>query len=289
MCLMKDSMENIILCHGGVGSKERPLDDMKGIAEKAYSKNPLDSVVNAVVIMEDDPRFNAGTGSVIRIDGSVQMDAAVSIPGKFGSVIGIENVKNPVLVARDVMEKTPHIILSGSGAVQFARKLGYGEYDPKTERTISQYSKMVEALKKETTDNRYKIFKELIRNGIIDEPHDTVGAVARIDGKFAAAVSTGGASPMMRGRVGDVPIPGAGIFCGEKGAVVATGIGEEIAKRVLCHRIYERINTDKLENILREEIEYFGENLAGVIAVSHDEHAFFSNGSMGTDMFKIKV
>lgn len=283
-------MENILLCHGGVGSKNRSLPDMNGIAKNGWNQDPLTSVVNAVVIMEDDPNFNAGTGSVIRIDGSIQMDAAVSTPGRFGSVIGIEMVKNPVIVAKDVMEKTPHVMLAGSGAIDFARRCGHKPYDPKTPRSIEAYRKMIEGIKENMTENeKYIEFKKLIDSGLIEEPHDTVGAVARINGKFAAAVSTGGASPMMRGRVGDVPVPGAGIYCGDQGAVVATGIGEDIAKRVLCYRIYSKIGSMPLKTILEKEIGYFGETLAGVIAVSRNEMAYFSNGSMGTDLYAEKI
>lgn len=283
-------MENILLCHGGVGSKNRSLPDMNGIAKNGWNQDPLTSVVNAIVIMEDDPNFNAGTGSVIRIDGSIQMDAAVSTPGRFGSVIGIEMVKNPVIVARDVMEKTPHVMLAGSGAIDFARRCGHKPYDPKTPRSIEAYRKMIEGIKENMTENeKYIEFKKLIDSGLIEEPHDTVGAVARINGKFAAAVSTGGASPMMRGRVGDVPVPGAGIYCGDQGAVVATGIGEDIAKRVLCYRIYSKIGSMPLKTILEKEIGYFGETLAGVIAVSRNEMAYFSNGSMGTDLYAEKI
>ncbi len=283
-------MENILLCHGGVGSKNRSLPDMNGIAKNGWNQDPLTSVVNAIVIMEDDPNFNAGTGSVIRIDGSIQMDAAVSTPGRFGSVIGIEMVKNPVIVAKDVMEKTPHVMLAGSGAIDFARRCGHKPYDPKTPRSIEAYRKMIEGIKENMTENeKYIEFKKLIDSGLIEEPHDTVGAVARINGKFAAAVSTGGASPMMRGRVGDVPVPGAGIYCGDQGAVVATGIGEDIAKRVLCYRIYSKIGSMPLKTILEKEIGYFGETLAGVIAVSRNEMAYFSNGSMGTDLYAEKI
>ena len=112
-----------------------------------------------------------------------------------------------------------------------------------------------------------------------------MGAVARIDGKFAGAVSTGGASPMMRGRVGDVPLPGCGIYVGENGAVVATGIGEEIIRRMFCHNIYMQIGKESLRNILEREVEAFNGIEVGVIAVSRDEHASFSNTSMATGLF----
>lgn len=280
-------MSGVIIVHGGVGAKGRSLEDMNGVASKSKDDDPLKTVVNAVRYMEDDQRFNAGTGSVIRIDGSIQMDAAVAIPGSFGSVINIERVKNPVLVALDVMEKTPHIALAGSGAIDFARRSGYPDYDPVTEKARVAYKKMVDAIKDKTnTEERYSTIKKLIDDGLVEEPHDTVGAVAYVNGKFAAAVSTGGASPMMPGRVGDVPLIGAGIYCGLNGAVVATGLGEEIAKKLLCYRIYSRIGEEPLNRILMEEIDNMEGKLAGVIAVSRKEYGFFSNGAMPIDTFQ---
>ncbi len=280
-------MSGIIIVHGGVGSKGRSPEDMNGVASKSMDEDVLKTVVNAVVSMEDDPRFNAGTGSVIRIDGSIQMDAAVAVPGSFGSVINIERVRNPVLVALDVMQKTPHIAIAGSGAVQFARRSGYPDYDPVTEKARVAYKKMVNAINdKANEEERYATIKRLIEEGLVEEPHDTVGAVAYINGKFAAAVSTGGASPMMPGRVGDVPLIGAGIYCGLNGAVVATGLGEEIAKKLLCYRIYSRIGEEPLNKILMEEIDNMEGKLAGVIAVSRKEYGFFSNGAMPVDSFE---
>ena len=280
-------MSGIIIVHGGVGSKGRSPEDMNGVASKSMDEDVLKTVVNAVVSMEDDPRFNAGTGSVIRIDGSIQMDAAVAVPGSFGSVINIERVRNPVLVALDVMQKTPHIAIAGSGAVQFARRSGYPDYDPVTEKARVAYKKMVNDINDEANEEeRYATIKRLIEEGLVEEPHDTVGAVAYINGKFAAAVSTGGASPMMPGRVGDVPLIGAGIYCGLNGAVVATGLGEEIAKKLLCYRIYSRIGEEPLNKILMEEIDNMEGKLAGVIAVSRKEYGFFSNGAMPVDSFE---
>ena len=127
-------MRQIIL-HGGVGSSE----ELSGLLDKyaSYSINyetPLDAVVAAVKYMEDDLNFNAGTGSVMRLDGSIQMDAAVMVDGNFGSVINIEFVKNPVQVAREVMETSPHVILSGDGATKFATEKGHPHYDPSTDR-----------------------------------------------------------------------------------------------------------------------------------------------------------
>ncbi len=283
-------MSDIILIHGGAGSDTSYTERLMGYARASFVRgNALDSVVEAVRIMEDDPSFNAGTGSVKRLDGSIQMDAAVMIPGSIGSVVNIERVRNPILVAKAVMERTPHVMLSGDGATEFARRLGFPDYDPSTPRTEELYRKALAAITGQDTEApekyvNYRKFADILG---IPRNKDTVGAVARINGKFAAAVSTGGSSPMMRGRVGDSPIPGAGLYAGEKGAVVATGIGEEIIKRTLCYRVYEQIGSDDLSSILRKEIETFGNTLVGLIAVSEDSMASYSNSSMATGYAEI--
>ncbi len=266
---------DVLIAHGGASHRE----DLKKIVEKyAFNaieeKNALNAVIKAVMLMEDDPEFNAGTGSNMRVDGSIQMDAAVMVPGDFGAVINIEYVKNPVLVARDVMLRSPHMILAGDGALKFAHKLGYEYYDPSTEEAIKRREKVLQKLKNGEIPSYYhpQFLAEFLG--------DTVGAVARINGEFAAAVSTGGTSLTLRGRVGDSPIIGAGIYCGKKGAVVATGIGEEIMRRMLSFRIYNRIGEKCLEEICREEIEKFGDVPVGVIAISDEDACAISNRSM---------
>lgn len=281
-------MPDVLLLHGGVGSDSSRLNELNkkldGFASAGSpERSSLENVVNSVIKMEDDPDFNAGTGSVMRIDRSIQMDAAVMIPGDFGSVLGIESVKNPVLLARDVMEKSPHIMLATDGAVQFARSLGYEKYDPATEKARNRLEKVLKELDSNSGElsagaSHFKKFVDYRK--LLGESCDTVGAVARIDGKFAAAVSTGGSSPMMRGRIGDSPIIGAGIYCGTDGAVVATGIGEEIAKDLLCYKVYARIGTAPLSKILKEEVDKFGQTLVGLIAVDRNEYAHYDNGSM---------
>ncbi len=266
---------NALVLHGGASNKIELRERVEEFADIAFREgNALESVVKAVVLMEDDPLFNAGTGSNMRLDGSIQMDAAVMIPGNFGGVINIENVKNPVLVARDVMLKSPHLILAGDGAIKFARKMGYEYYDPSTDKAREKRDKIIEKLKNGEIPEYYhpKFFLEFLG--------DTVGAVARINGKFAAAVSTGGTSLTLRGRVGDSPIPGAGIYCGERGAVVATGIGEEIIKRMLSINVYNRMGEMPLEEICKEELEKFGDVPVGIIAVDENSECAQSNLTM---------
>lgn len=280
-------MPNVLLLHGGAGSDNSYTDALNryaGNTASRSSKDPLDFVVESVRFMEDDPSFNAGTGSVKRIDGSIQMDAAVMVPNSIGSVSAIERVRNPVLVAREVMLQTPHVMLTGDGAVKFARAMGFADYDPTTERTENIWKKMVDFFNGKDVElpERYSEYYRYAKIFGFPQHKDTVGAVARIGGKFAAAVSTGGSSPMMRGRVGDSPLPGAGLYAGENGAVVATGIGEEIIRKMMCYDIYREIGTRPLEQILKEKVESFGKVLVGVIAVSESEYASYSNSSMAT-------
>lgn len=267
-------MDAIIL-HGGASNRKELKIRVEEFAKIAFQeRDALNAVVKAVTLMEDDPLFNAGTGSNMRIDGSIQMDAAVMIPDNFGAVMNIEFVKNPVLVARDVMLKSPHLILAGDGAIKFARKMGYAHYDPATDRAREKKVRVLKKLKNGEIPEYYhpKFLLEFLG--------DTVGAVARINGEFAAAVSTGGTSLTLRGRVGDSPIPGAGIYCGENGAVVATGIGEEIIKRMLSINIYNSIGKKSLEEICKEELRKFRDIPVGIIAISKDEECAVSNLTM---------
>ena len=284
-------MENVILIHGGVGSDRSLSPDLDKIcAGINLRRSPLEAVVEAVAAMEDDRRFNAGTGSYPRIDGSIQMDAGVMYQGNFGSVIGLERTRNPIKVALSVMQDSPHNVLSGDGAIAFARSKGFEDYDPGTPETRAKWEKMMDQLRSGALEDNPKTM-QFIRKVNINSilKYDTVGAVARIDGKFAAAVSTGGSWPMLRGRVGDVPIIGSGFYAGENGAVVATGIGEEIMKRILCFRVYNRIGNDPLQQILKEEIDYFGDVTVGLIAVTEDEYGSYANKQMATGILKSEI
>jgi L-asparaginase / beta-aspartyl-peptidase len=245
------------VAHGGVGSDPKASAGCRTAVDAALevlrkTDDPVQAAVAGVVVLEDDPRFNAGTGSVVRLDGSIQMDAAVmSSDGRFGAVAGIERVKNPVLVALAVRE-TPHLLLAGDGATRFARALGHGDFDPATAERVAAAEKLKARIKQADPT-----LPEFWRNGAWHarwnyalspaalglSPHergsDTVGLVVRsADGRFAAALSTGGTAAMLRGRVGDVPILGAGLFAGPHGASAATGTGERITEVLLARTCY---------------------------------------------------
>ena len=215
--------------------------------ELARSNDPLAAAVRGVTVLEDDPRFNAGTGSMVRLDGSIQMDASVmDSSGRFGAVAGLERVKNPVLVARAVLD-TPHLLLMGDGATRFARALGHADYDPATPQRRLATETIKEKIRRAAPDLpefwrtsqwkkhwNYALSPEALRLDPRDAGTDTVGVAVRApDGRFAVALSTGGTAVMLRGRVGDVPIYGAGLYAGPHGTAAATGTGERIMETML--------------------------------------------------------
>ncbi len=179
-------------------------------------KSALDAVVHSVRYLEDDQRFNAGIGSQLRVDGrTIQLDAScMTSTGKFGAVACVEGIQNPVDIARGVLLHSPHILIMGEGARIFAKEInipvmplnGHGE--TKTPQDDSAPS------------------------------CDTVGAVAFDGLTFSAALSSGGLKNAAIGRVGDVPLPGCGLFCGSTGAVACTGDGEFIALKTLAKEVY---------------------------------------------------
>jgi len=232
------SVRPLLVTHCGAGSDASVQDAAEAAAKRGFEVlrrggRALDAVVEAIALLEDDPRLNAGTGSRMRIDGRIQMDAAVmDWDLEAGAVAAIEFVKNPIRVARDVLE-TPHILLVGQDATAFARSKGHAYYDPSTPESRRKLEESLRRIKEGRLPRYARKWKGL-------NLHGTVGAVARDRrGRFAAGTSTGGTSFMMPGRVGDTPIIGSGLYAGPHGAVSATGIGEEIMKRVLSKAVYD--------------------------------------------------
>lgn len=241
--------------HGGAGSPRARMDGTDRAAAKALAAlragaNALDAALAGVVVLEDDPRFNAGTGANIRLDGrTIQMDAACmdGATGGFGAVAALEGVRNPVLVARKVMD-TPHILIVGEGATRFARAMGFPAYDPTCAENRARFERVLSILKGSDPRQldawqRYDWkggwnFPTLLKEAL-GSP-DTVGCVTRdTAGRFAAAISTGGTTITFYGRVGDVPMYGAGIYAGPKGAVACTGNGEDIVKHLVAKTTYD--------------------------------------------------
>jgi beta-aspartyl-peptidase (threonine type) len=246
-----------IICHGGAGT----IDDKaayaagltaaidEGFRLLRQSANAMEAVVAAVRIMEDNPLFNAGTGSDLTIEGLIEMDASLMTQdGRFGGVAGIWGVKNPILVAEKVMTETDHLLLCGFGATEFARRMGFEEYNVITERALARLQRVTEHGSKHFHKQNRQRFPSGLPPASADTTSEsqtgTVGAVARDKhGSIAAATSSGGIVGRMRGRVGDAAILGAGTYAGLSGAVSCTGHGEEIMRRLLARDIVGRMET----------------------------------------------
>lgn len=246
-------MTPAVICHGGAGALLKPEDygtALAAVLEQAYrllrqSGHAMEVVIEAVRLMEDDPVFNAGTGSYPTLDGRIEMDAAVMTQdGRFGGVCCISNVRNPVLVAAKVMTETDHLLLCGEGATEFARTMGFGEYEPLTEKGLNA----LDRLKREGSGYYPKLNRRLGvpgGDGAAAAPGaGTVGAVA-LDkyGKLAVATSSGGTVGRLRGRIGDTAVPGAGIYAGPTGAACCSGHGELILRLMLAKNVVDRTTT----------------------------------------------
>jgi len=186
----------------------------------ATGGSAVDAVCAAVVVLEDDPLFNAGTGSTLNRHGDAEMDASVmaGVGLRCGGVAAIRRVRNPILVARRVMEETPHVLLAGRGATAFARSQGFRNYDPAARKS------------------------RLRLRGALAAAAGTVGAVALDgEGRLAAATSTGGTALKLPGRVGDSPVPGAGNYATPSAAASATGRGELILRHAVTKSLCDRV------------------------------------------------
>ncbi|MEN3186309.1 MAG: isoaspartyl peptidase/L-asparaginase family protein [Atribacterota bacterium] len=236
----------VIIVHGGVCLDEvtEAYDCLVRACLQGWkaleTSEAIDGVEEAVKVLEDDPRLNAGTGAFPNLLGEVEMSASIMKDDfSCGGVAGIKNIKNPISVARAVMERTRHVLLVGEGANLFARLLGFEPYNPVGELTIRTLQKSVERAKKEK-DSIYRYYLERARDRLRRIHLGTVGAVA-LDrgGHLAAGTSTGGVEMQLPGRVGDSPIVGCGTFAWEWGGVSMTGEGEGIVKLGLARKIGE--------------------------------------------------
>jgi L-asparaginase / beta-aspartyl-peptidase len=207
---------------------EAALDAGHAVLERGGSS--LDAVTAAVCLLEDDPLFNAGRGAALTRDGAAELDAAI-MDGKqmrAGAVASVRHVKNPVELARRVMEKSRHVLLVGAGAEEFA-------LEEKFVLVPNHYFRTAERLEQLESEQRGERVSDLVP----PPPQGTVGAVARdTQGNLAAATSTGGMSNKRPGRVGDSPIVGAGTYA-RNGvcAVSATGHGEYFIRTVAAYHV----------------------------------------------------
>ena len=250
--------------HGGAGTIAQATPDIEapyhaalreaiaaGETILAAGGNALDAVVAAVVAMEDCPLFNAGRGSVYTSDGTHEMDASV-MDGhglRAGAVTCVRTIRNPVRLARAVMENTPHVLLTDEGAERFARECGIEtappEYFAVEDRMQQLLRARAEAAGARLDHDLASVPKEPIDP---DSKFGTVGAVARDHcGNLASAVSTGGMTNKRTGRVGDTPVFGAGCYADNRTVAVATtGTGEYFMRAVTAYDVAARMDYAKL-------------------------------------------
>ena len=244
----------VLVIHGGAGVIERAkmtpekeagyrsglsaaLDAGCAVLERGGSS--LDAVTAAVRTMEDDPQFNAGRGAVLNHEGDAELDAAI-MDGNgphAGAVAGVRHVKNPIELARLVMEKSPHVLLVADGAEEFALEQGVVLVPRSYFRTTARERELEEERRAE--QGRAAAAPATRIDTAAAGSMGTVGAVA-LDraGNLAAATSTGGLTNKMHGRVGDSPLIGAGTFANnESCAVSGTGQGEYYIRAVVAHDV----------------------------------------------------
>lgn len=285
----------LVVVHGGAGGSRADDEGCLSAARRGMAdmgKGALAAATAAVVALEDDGRYNAGSGSVLCLDGAtIEMDAAVmDSNGKLGAVACIQRVRNPVLVARAVAD-TPHWLLAGDGAERFARIAGFPPHYHVSERTRRKHDELLRKLGGAQTalpgvaNQAFSHYWNYAAPPQFETADgcDTVGAVARDSaGNFAAACSTGGSAPSLLGRVGDTPVIGSGFYAGKLGAVTVTGIGEHIVRRLLAHTVYQWLAQGMpMEEALEAGIALFPREIdVGIIAVSRSESGARSNKDM---------
>jgi beta-aspartyl-peptidase (threonine type) len=257
----------IVYAHGGVSGRvktEPPLD--RFVAAGAARPLCLDAVENSVRELEDDPLFNAGFGSVLNIEGGLEMEAGIVL-GRTGRVGAVANVtvRHPVSLARRVLEETPHVLLTGAGAQALGSDMDQLQDTSEEQRARWERARSDGSLQPEAYGS--------------PEHVDTVGAVALdASGELAAASSTGGVFAKLRGRVGDSPIFGAGLYASSAAAVVGTGVGEIFLETQAAFRVGGLIEAGAHPQQACEEIIRFlgtrSSATAGLLAID-------ANGSAG--------
>ena len=290
-----------IVVHGGAGTIEKGSmtpeleqqyrDKMTEAITAGYTvlKNngtSLDAVETVIKTLEDSPLFNAGKGAVFTHEGTNELDAAI-MDGKTlkaGAVAGVKHIKNPINLARLVMEQSPHVLLAGDGAEAFAKQHGVQLVPADYFYTEKRWKQLQDAKAKEDSTEQ----KNGTPSDTTDGKHGTVGCVA-LDkfGNLAAGTSTGGLTNKRFGRIGDSPIIGAGTYANNATcAVSATGTGEYFIRSVVAHDIsalmeYKGLTVQQAadEVVMNKLIKLGGDG--GVIAIDKDGNFAMSFNTSG--------
>ncbi len=289
----------VIAIHGGAGAISR--EHMSGAQEQRYIQalseivetgqkiladggSALDAVTEAVRLLEECPLFNAGIGSVFTRDGTHELDACIMEGASLnaGAVAGISRLRNPVLAARLVMEQSPHVLLVGEGAEQFAAQHGMPWVEPSLFSTPERLAQLQLAQGHVVLDHDIRAPLDP------DRKFGTVGAVALdLHGNLAAATSTGGMTNKLPGRVGDSPLVGAGCYANNANAAIScTGTGELFMRTLAAYDIaalmeYRGLSLQQAtERVIMEKIPTLGGS-GGAIAVDNQGNVALPFNSEG--------
>ena len=281
-----------IVIHGGAGtiSRKDMTPEMDAVYRAALKQaldagyavlkqggHSLDAVQAAIRVMEDSPLFNAGKGAVFAHNGKNEMDAAIMDGAtlKAGAVAAVEHIKNPIDLARLVMDKTPHVLLMGEGAEEFARSQGMTMMPASYFFTQHRWDELQKALKEEGgAAGSKEIYPGTTAHGF-----GTVGAVALDShGELAAGTSTGGLTNKYYGRVGDSPIIGAGTYANDQSCGVSgTGTGEyfirlDVAKTISDLMLYKGMPLAQAADqvVMHDLVALGGKDTGGAISMDHD-------------------
>jgi len=285
-----------IVLHGGAGtiSKDLPdsvkqsyMDDLSealSIGEEALKngESALDVVEQVIHYLEDNPKFNAGKGAVFTHEGAHELDAAIMIGNtrQAGAITGVKTVRNPISLARYVMENSEHVMFAGDGAEEYADQTDLERVDQEYFYTDKRYEAYQRALQEDDQSSRVQT-----RPYFDEDKYGTVGCVVLDqNGMIVAGTSTGGMTNKKYGRVGDVPIIGSGTYASEEVAVSMTGWGERIMRAVSGHTVssYMKFRDASLEeagNYLLNDVLEPGD--AGMIAVDRYGNMFMNMNTEG--------
>ena len=256
-----------VIAHGGAGSspddpsaRQAVLDD--AVATGLEAETPLDAVVRAVRTLESAPAFNAGVGSAVQSDGRIRTDAGLMTDDdRVGAACAMTGVEHAIDVARAVLEETPHVLLAGEPARDFAAAHGIEtDADLWTERTRERWADAGQPGGSVTDQLEW----------LADHfgGYDTVGAVATDGERVAAGTSTGGRWGALAGRVGDVPQIGAGFYASSAGGASATGAGEDIAREALARTVVDQLEAGRSpQDAAEDAIASFGDRANGTAGV----------------------
>lgn len=277
------------MVHGGAGALDnvkdgktaiRYLEAIRRVLEHGrevleLGGSALQTVETCASLLEDDPVFNAGCGSVLNENGKVEMDAAI-MDGRdlsAGAVAAISNIANPIQLARFVMSESEHVMLISEGAMRFAEHCGIAPAPDNYFYTPDR----IEQLKQARLHNKIMLDHDDTEEDSEDQKYGTIGAIARDSlGNLAAATSTGGIVNKRMGRVGDSPIIGAGVYAdNETCAVSATGYGEEFMRSVISKTISDFIYMKDMnaEEATQAGMAYLTRKVngrGGVIVIDHN-------------------